>query len=79
LVYASVLRGAAIIAMSLSKFWFGCPLVLAVPADRAEDAVKLLEAHHPGAAIIGSVTDAGGTVAVPSLGITGDKSGLRAA
>ncbi len=60
-------------------FNMGCGFVCVVPADRAEDAVELLAAHHPGAAVIGRVTDAGGTVSVPSLGITGDKSGLRAA
>jgi phosphoribosylformylglycinamidine cyclo-ligase len=59
-------------------FNMGCGFVCVVPADRAQDAVDGLAEHHPGAAVIGEVTDAGGTVSVPSLGITGDKSGLRA-
>ncbi|MCW3039095.1 MAG: purM [Solirubrobacterales bacterium] len=58
-------------------FNMGCGFVCVVPADRAEDAVETLAKHHPGTAVIGRVTDAGGTVSVPSLGITGDKSGLR--
>jgi phosphoribosylformylglycinamidine cyclo-ligase len=68
--------------VSTAEMWevfnMGCGFVCVVPADRAEDAVELLAAYHPGAAVIGSVTDAGGTIAVPSLGLTGDKSGLRA-
>jgi phosphoribosylaminoimidazole (AIR) synthetase len=56
----------------------GCGFVCVVPADRAQDAVDGLAEHHPGAAVIGEVTDEGGTVAVPSLGITGSKAGLRA-
>ncbi len=60
-------------------FNMGCGFVCVVPEERADDATKLLAAHHPGAAKIGQVTEQGGAVAVPSLGITGDKSGLRAA
>jgi phosphoribosylformylglycinamidine cyclo-ligase len=69
--------------VSAAEMWevfnMGCGFVCVVPADRAEDAVELLAAHHPGAAVIGSVTDAGGTVSVPPLGLAGDKSGLRPA
>ncbi|MCW2998547.1 MAG: purM, partial [Solirubrobacterales bacterium] len=68
--------------VSAAEMWevfnMGCGFVCVVPADRAEDAVQLLAAYHPGAAVIGTVTDAGGTVSVPSLGLAGDKSGLRA-
>jgi phosphoribosylformylglycinamidine cyclo-ligase len=59
-------------------FNMGCGFVCVVPEDRAEDAVEALAAYHPGAAVIGSVTDAGGTISVPSLGLGGDKAGLVA-
>ncbi len=51
-------------------FNMGCGFVAVVPDDRADDAVALLSAHHPGTARIGTVADEGGTVAVPSLGLT---------
>jgi hypothetical protein len=41
-----------------------------VPAEGAEEAVGLLAEHHPGAAVIGSVSDVRGRVRLPSLGIT---------
>lgn len=69
--------------VSVPEMWevfnMGCGFVCVVPAERAEDAVETLAQHHPGAAVIGEVTDQGGLVTVPSLGITGDKAGLRAA
>ena len=58
-------------------FNMGCGFCAIVAADRAGDATALLAARHPGAAVIGSVTDHAGRVSVPSLGITGDASGLR--
>ncbi len=67
--------------VSAAEMWevfnMGCGFVCVVPADRADDAVVLLGKHHPGTAVIGSVTDAGGTVSVPPLGLVGDASGLR--
>ena len=60
-------------------FNMGCGFMAVVPDDRVDDAVALLEARHPGTARIGTVTDAGGTISVPGLGIAGDKGGLRAA
>src|SRR5918912_596496 len=38
-------------------FNMGCGFCAIVPAARADDAVALLAAHHPGAAVIGEVTD----------------------
>ena len=46
-------------------FNMGCGLVAVVPADRADDAVALLSAHHPGTARIGTVTGEGGRVTAP--------------
>jgi phosphoribosylformylglycinamidine cyclo-ligase len=60
-------------------FNMGCGLCAVVPAERAEETVALLGAHHPGTAVIGSVTDRAGTVEVPSAGLAGDEHGLRAA
>jgi phosphoribosylformylglycinamidine cyclo-ligase len=59
-------------------FNMGCGFVAIVPPDRAGDAVELLGAHHPGTAVIGQVTDSAGRVALPALGIEGDRAGLRA-
>ena len=50
-------------------FNMGCGMVCGVPADRADEAVALLGARHPGAARIGSVTGTGGVVELPSLGL----------
>jgi phosphoribosylformylglycinamidine cyclo-ligase len=60
-------------------FNMGCGLCAVVPSDRADEAIGLLAAHHPGTAAIGSVTDRAGTVEVPPAGLTGDEHGLRAA
>jgi len=43
-------------------FNMGCGFCVVVPEDQAADAVALIEGRHPGAAVIGSVTDAAGTV-----------------
>jgi phosphoribosylformylglycinamidine cyclo-ligase len=46
-------------------FNMGCGFVAVVPEPRAEDATRVLAAHHPGARRIGTVTDAAGTITVP--------------
>ena len=46
-------------------FNMGCGFVCVVPADRAADAVALLDRHHPGTRPIGRVTGEAGTVTVP--------------
>lgn len=48
-------------------FNMGCGFVAIVREDRADDAAALLAAHHPGAARIGTVTDAAGVVTVRDL------------
>src|SRR5439155_25427834 len=45
-------------------FNMGVGFICAVPAERADDAVALLGAHHPGTARIGAVTDRAGLVEV---------------
>jgi phosphoribosylformylglycinamidine cyclo-ligase len=59
-------------------FNMGCGFCAIVPADQAEAAVRILSAHHPGTAVIGSVTDREGLVTVPALGIEGGSDGLHA-
>ena len=46
-------------------FNMGCGFVAVVPADRADEAVALLAARHPGSARIGTVTDRAGRVQRP--------------
>jgi phosphoribosylformylglycinamidine cyclo-ligase len=60
-------------------FNMGCGFVVIVAEDRADDAVALLEPHHPGTTRIGAVTAERGRVILPGLGISGDEGGLRPA
>ncbi|HEY1715329.1 MAG TPA: phosphoribosylformylglycinamidine cyclo-ligase [Solirubrobacteraceae bacterium] len=59
-------------------FNMGCGFCAVVPAAEADRAVDLLAGRHPGSAIIGRVTDAGGRVSVPSVGIEGEDGRIRA-
>jgi phosphoribosylformylglycinamidine cyclo-ligase len=43
-------------------FNMGCGFVAVVPAEQAADASALLEAHHPGTAVIGRVTANAGQI-----------------
>jgi phosphoribosylformylglycinamidine cyclo-ligase len=52
-------------------FNMGCGFCVVVPAEQAPDAVELLSGHHPGAAVIGSVTDRDGVVEIPGDGLEG--------
>jgi len=54
-------------------FNMGCGLVAMVPADQARAAVELLEAFHPGAAVIGTLTDQDDLVEVPAMGVRAAK------
>jgi phosphoribosylformylglycinamidine cyclo-ligase len=47
-------------------FNMGCGFVCVVPDEHALAAIALLDAHHPGAARIGRVTDEAGVVAYPT-------------
>jgi phosphoribosylformylglycinamidine cyclo-ligase len=59
-------------------FNMGCGFCCIVAAADESAALSVLARHHPGAARIGAVTDAGGTVALPSHALTGDAGGLAA-
>ena len=58
-------------AVSDAEMWevfnMGCGFVAIVSAERAEEAVDVLAARHPGAARVGSVTGDGGRVAVAGV------------
>jgi phosphoribosylformylglycinamidine cyclo-ligase len=58
-------------------FNMGCGFCAMVPADDVPQAVALLEAHHPGTALIGRVTDRAGLVSLPGLGLEGNSDRLR--
>jgi phosphoribosylformylglycinamidine cyclo-ligase len=47
-------------------FNMGCGFVAVVPAEQAADASALLEAHHPGTAVIGRVTGNAGQISRPA-------------
>ncbi len=50
-------------------FNMGCGFCAVVPESTADAAAALLDAHHPGARRIGTVTDRGGQVTVPAAGV----------
>lgn len=50
-------------------FNMGCGFVAMVPEDQATDAVDLLAAFHPGAAVIGVITDRDDVIEIPSMRI----------
>ena len=49
----------------------GCGFCCLVGAAEAEAAVELLAAHHPGAKVIGTVTNRVGTVELAEQGLVG--------
>ncbi len=69
-VFDLIAKGGDVSAQEMWEvFNMGCGFVAVVPEERADDAVALLASYHPGTARIGTVTDAGGTVTVPPLGL----------
>jgi phosphoribosylformylglycinamidine cyclo-ligase len=79
-VFELIARSGSVEAAEMQKvFNMGCGFVAIVPAESAADAVAQLSARHPGSARIGSVTGDAGRVALPSLGLAGDASGLAGA
>jgi phosphoribosylformylglycinamidine cyclo-ligase len=79
-VFELIARCAGVSAAEMWEvFNMGCGFCAMVPHNRAAEALALLGAHHPGTAVIGSVTGAAGQLTVPALGLLGDRSGVRAA
>ena len=72
-------RGGVAPAEMWEVFNMGCGFCMMMPPERADDAVALLQAHHPGTAEIGRLTSDAGVVRLPGLGLVGDSSGLRPA
>jgi phosphoribosylformylglycinamidine cyclo-ligase len=70
-------RGKVPPAEMWEVFNMGCGFCVMVPAEAADDAVALLETHHPGTAAIGELTAAAGSVTLPGVGLEGDSEGLR--
>jgi phosphoribosylformylglycinamidine cyclo-ligase len=58
-------------------FNMGCGFCVIVAAEHASEAVELLAEHHPGAAVIGRVSDDAGRVTLPELGLAGGPEGLQ--
>jgi phosphoribosylformylglycinamidine cyclo-ligase len=69
-VIALAVRESAIgPAEAWEVFNMGCGLVAAVPEQHAEQAVATLAAHHPGARLIGEITDRAGEALVAAQGV----------
>ena len=65
-------------SVSAAEMWetfnMGCGFCCVVPPDQAEAATALVGDHHPGAAVIGSVTSEAGLVELPFAGLTGRRA-----
>jgi len=70
-------RGEVEPAELYEVFNMGCGFCCVVPAADAPNAVALLSAHHPGTAVIGSVTDEAGAVELRSVGLRGTGAGFE--
>jgi phosphoribosylformylglycinamidine cyclo-ligase len=70
--------GAVPAAEMWEVFNMGCGFCAVVDGADAQRAVELLSGRHPGTAVIGRVTDAGGRVTVPGLGIEGEGGRIQA-
>jgi phosphoribosylformylglycinamidine cyclo-ligase len=70
-------RGQVASAEMWEVFNMGCGFCAIVPTEAASDAIDVLSDWHPGAAVIGRLTDQAGVVSVPALGLVGDSRGLR--
>ena len=58
-------------------FNMGTGLCCVVDGGDAAAAAEILTERHPGARVIGEVTDSAGVVRLPSVGLVGDKAGFR--
>jgi phosphoribosylformylglycinamidine cyclo-ligase len=64
-------RGGVDDAELYEVFNMGVGFCVVVPHDDADEAVELLERHHPGTAVIGQTTTATGVVELPKQGLIG--------
>ena len=64
-------RGGVDEAELWEVFNMGCGFCAVVPQAEADAAVALLAQHHPGTAVIGTITDQDGLVELPQVGLAG--------
>ena len=57
-------------------FNMGCGFCCVVPPEQAGEAISVLSARHPGAAVIGRTTGAAGVVELPEAGLRGTRDGF---
>jgi phosphoribosylformylglycinamidine cyclo-ligase len=62
--------GSVTTAEMWEVFNMGCGFIAIVPESDADATTDILAGHHPGTRRIGSVTDATGTITVPSLNLS---------
>jgi phosphoribosylformylglycinamidine cyclo-ligase len=60
-------------------FNMGCGFCCVVPAGDADEAVSILGRRHPGTAVIGRTSTAGGVVELPRAGLRGTREGFATA
>ena len=79
-VFELISEGGSVPAAEMWEvFNMGCGFCAMVAPDDAAKAAALLDGHHPGAAVVGRVTEESGRIALPELGLTGDSGGLKQA
>ena len=79
-VFELISEGGSVPAAEMWEvFNMGCGFCAMVAPDDAAKAAALLDGHHPGAAVVGRVTEESGRIALPELGLAGDSGGLKQA
>jgi phosphoribosylformylglycinamidine cyclo-ligase len=80
-VFAAIAGAAAVAPAEMyDVFNMGCGFVAVVPAEHADEAVRILGARHPGTARIGTITDRASRVELPGLGLVATRErGVTAA
>src|SRR5918997_4381654 len=69
-------RGGVEAAEMHEVFNMGCGFCCVVPAGDADEAVSILARRHPGTAVIGRASTAGGVVELPRAGLRGTRGGF---
>ena len=72
-------RGGVEPAEMYEVFNMGCGFCCVVPAGDAREAVSILGRRHPGTAVIGRASTAGGVVELPRSGLRGTREGFASA
>ena len=79
-IFALIAAAGAVSAIEMWEvFNMGCGFCVMVDPAQADAALSLLARHHPGAAVIGHVTDEPGTVRLPELRLAGGPAGIAQA